>query len=484
MRDLRLSSMPILGLLVVIMILIYPQSALAQECPHRDVLSGKKLVKMLGSQQQVLVDCAQVKGEIDLRGLGATRGSFVLTNSIIEGALIAPSTIFKGTVDFTNSTFSGKTNYPNFVDLHGSIFEGDVVWSQAEFGARSENPSGVDFRGVRFRGITDLRGALFNVPVQFQNATFEGRTSFQQTQFQETSDFTGAAFEDSISFVHSIFRDLTNFEGVNVAKDVDFTGARFNAVVIFRTLSVMGHLSIRRAYFEGKVILDMASVGDLQLEENDFVAGVQLSMAEIEADSLEMDLKDIDKIDNDLEKRAALEAVERTARNKGSIAIANDALFRRRVLENNERDQPLQILNRIFNEGVAGYAVRPLRPLFSVLVVVLFGWLVRLAGEFLTRRVDGKGTTLRFNEEKMTRRLDEWLAVSLGALGASLHAALSPKLNISVQPEQRGNLGAHVVATAQLVEWVSQKVLIGLFLIAIANAVPAAKEFISSIFKF
>jgi len=144
----------------------------------------------------------------------------------------------------------------------------------------------------------------------------------------------------------------------------------------------------------------------------------------------------------------------------------------------------LQILNRIFNEGVAGYTVRPLRPLFSVLVVVLFGWLVRLASEILTRRVDGKGTTLRFNEEKMTRRLDEWLAISLGALGASLHAALSPKLNISVKPEQRGNLGAHVVATAQLVEWVSQKVLIGLCFIAMANALPAAKEFISSIFKF
>ena len=125
----------------------------------------------------------------------------------------------------------------------------------------------------------------------------------------------------------------------------------------------------------------------------------------------------------------------------------------------------MRILNRIFNEGVAGYAVRPLRPLFGVLLVVLFGWLVRLGSEFLTRRVDGKGTTLRFNGEKMTRSLDEWLAISVGALSTSFHAALSPKLDISIKPEQRDNLGAHVVATAQLVEWVSQKVLIGLFLL-------------------
>jgi hypothetical protein len=96
-------------------------------------------------------------------------------------------------------------------------------------------------------------------------------------------------------------------------------------------------------------------------------------MADIEADSREMDLEDVDRIDHDQEKRAVLEIVERTARNKGSISIANDALFRRRVLENNERDQSLQILNRIFNGGVAGYAVRPLQPLFGVLVVALFG---------------------------------------------------------------------------------------------------------------
>jgi hypothetical protein len=253
---------------------------------------------------------------------------------------------------------------------------------------------------------------------------------------------------------------------------------------MLRMLSVAGRLSIRRAYFGGKVILDTASVGDLQLEGNEFIARVQLSMAEIEANSLEMDLEDIDRIDDDQEKRSVLEALERTARSKGSISLANDALFLRRVIENNERDQPLQILDRIFNEGVAGYGVRPLRPLFGVLVVALFGWLVRLGSEFLTLRVDGKGTILRFNEEKMTRPLDEWLAVGLGALGESLHAALSPKLDISVKPEQRGNLGAHVVATAQLVEWVSQKVLIGLFFIAIANALPAVKEFISSIFKF
>jgi uncharacterized protein YjbI with pentapeptide repeats len=439
---------------------------------------------MLDSQSQVLMNCVQVKGDINLQGIGTIRGPFVLTSSSIEGALIAPVTIFKGMVDFTNSTFSGKTNQPSFVDLRESIFEGDVVWSRAKFEAISENPSSVDLRGAQFRGITDIRSSEFDVPAQFQNATFEGRTSFQQTQFHETSDFTGVTFEDSVSFMRSRFGKLTNFEGANLAKDADFTGVDFTDQVKFSRLSVMGRLSIRRAYFEKKVILDMASVGDLQLEENDFVVGVQLSMAEIEADSLEMDLEDIDKIDHDLEKRAVLETVERTARNKGSIALANDALFRRRVLENNERGQPLQILNRIFNEGVAGYTVRPLRPLFSVLVVVLFGWLVRLASEFLTLRVDGKGTIPRFNEEKMTRRLDEWLAVSLGALGASLHAALSPKLNISVQPEQRGNLGAHVVATAQLVEWVSQKVLIGLFFIAIANALPAAKEFISSIFKF
>jgi hypothetical protein len=80
-RDLRLSSMPILGLLVVTMILSCPQSALAQACEpdKRHPVSGKVLVEMLSSQQQVLIDCVQVKGDIDLRSLPTTRGPFVLT---------------------------------------------------------------------------------------------------------------------------------------------------------------------------------------------------------------------------------------------------------------------------------------------------------------------------------------------------------------------------------------------------------------------
>jgi uncharacterized protein YjbI with pentapeptide repeats len=477
--------MLILGVLVVIMILSCPQSALAQDCKSEKnrLISGKKLVEMLRSQQQILMDCTRVEGEIDLRGLGTTRGPFVLTNSIIDGPLIAPSTIFKGTVDFTKSTFSGKTSQSKLVDFHGSVFEGDVVWSRATFGALSENPPGIDFSGARFRGITDLRDAELNVPVQFQNATFEGRASFQQTQFRETVDFGSAAFDDRTSFMHSIFGKRVSFEGVNMAKDADFTGAKFFAQAIFRRLSVIGQLSMLDIYFEGKAILDEMSGGELKLGNNSFVEGVELSMADIRVDSLGMDLDDVKRIDDDDEKLAVLEILERTARNKGSTSTANDALFGRRVLENKKRGQPLQILNLIFNQGVAGYAVRPLHPLFSVLAVALLGYLVRLADKFLTLRVDERKITLRFNEESKTLRSAERVALSSEALGAALRAALAPKLNISIKPENRLDMRAYIVATAQWVEWASQKVLIGLFFIAIANSWPATKEFISSIFK-
>src|SRR5919106_1424460 len=113
MRNLRLSSMSLAGLSLLTMILSCPQPTLAQACEPgipRRIVSGQKLVEMLGSQQQVLKDCVQVKGDINLQGIGTIRGPFVLTNSSVEGSLIAPVTIFKGIVDFTNSTFSGKTN--------------------------------------------------------------------------------------------------------------------------------------------------------------------------------------------------------------------------------------------------------------------------------------------------------------------------------------------------------------------------------------
>jgi hypothetical protein len=151
MRSLRLSSMSLAGLSLLTMILSCPQPTLAQDCQPgipRRVVSGQELVEMLGSQSQVLMNCVQVKGDINLQGIGTIRGPFVLTNSSIEGSLIVPVTIFEGMVDFTNSTFSGETNQPSFVDLRESIFEGDVVWSRAKFEATSENPPSVDLRGT------------------------------------------------------------------------------------------------------------------------------------------------------------------------------------------------------------------------------------------------------------------------------------------------------------------------------------------------
>src|SRR5918992_4546581 len=159
MGSLRLSSMSLAGLSLLTMILSCPQPTLAQDCQPgipRRVVSGQELVEILNSQSQVLMNCVQVKGDINLQGIGTIRGPFILTNSIIEGSLIAPATIFQGIVDFTNSTFSGETNQPSIVDLRESIFEGDVVWSRVKFGTTSENPPRVDLRGAHFRGITDI----------------------------------------------------------------------------------------------------------------------------------------------------------------------------------------------------------------------------------------------------------------------------------------------------------------------------------------
>ena len=49
-------------------ILICPKSALAQDCEaeKRDPVSGEELVEMLSSQQRVVIDCAQIIGDINL----------------------------------------------------------------------------------------------------------------------------------------------------------------------------------------------------------------------------------------------------------------------------------------------------------------------------------------------------------------------------------------------------------------------------------
>jgi hypothetical protein len=74
-------------------------------------------------------------------------------------------------------------------------------------------------------------------------------------------------------------------------------------------------------------------------------------MADIRADSLEMGLDDVVRIDDDDEKIAVLKAVELTARSKGSSSIANDALFERRVLENKKKTRYCKFLTAFLIRG-------------------------------------------------------------------------------------------------------------------------------------
>lgn len=456
--------------------LLDSERALAQGCdrdPSMEEVTAEEIVNALRVDKPVLKDRVIVTGELNLTELHTIRPPFALTNSIIQGRLFAPFTVYEGTVDFTGSCFQGEEDETTPVDLHGAIFLGDVTWPQVTFGKTAESVT--DLQRVRFRGTADLRGAHFFGLARFQNATFEERAFFQQTKFHQGADFKTSAFYKRAAFLQTIFSGRADFEGASAAAEVDFSGAEFGQTANFRRFSVGGLLSLRDVAFQDKVILDRASVAGLELLDNELGEGVELSLAQLKADSLEIDLGYVDRIDDYGEKLRVLDLVERTARDDGNADVANDASFRRQALENEERAQPWQFLDLVFRQGMAGYFVRPLHPLFSMLALAAVAWLIRLP-----RRSFGTGRPWN----KGNRTLGESLVSVFSALGASVGVIFSLRPRISIGQEDRNDLRAWLIASGRWLEWFGHKILAACLIVAIGNTSPAAKDIISSILKF
>ena len=75
--------------------------------------------------------------------------------------------------------------------------------------------------------------------------------------------------------------------------------------------------------------------------------------------------------------RAILAKIEQTARSTGDIPLANAARFRMLQIDGERSSFPRRQLDWIFYEQLAGYLVRPLRPLRTLLFLILVGTVAR-----------------------------------------------------------------------------------------------------------
>jgi uncharacterized protein YjbI with pentapeptide repeats len=372
----------------------------------------------------VIESGAIVDGAVDLGEAAQVSGLFRCERCTFRGEMAAEDATFARTIDLTGSTFRGP------VDFRGTTFRGPALFraSPSGSGARAlrfrrrsdfsltvfqdtASFSGTEFDGpAEFRdaklgdvtfanavlnrtavfdgatfGAARLDGAEFSGPATFSESEFDGRTNFSLASFESGAIFTGANFAEGASFLAAQFtsapstEEAARFDGVTSNGDLDLT---------FVELTVGGG-----PYDHPPVIAsfsDLVCSGALLLRRVEFPNDAQLSMDQLQVRDLVMDVHVVDLVQDSGqgERRNVLQEIEASGKSRGDLSIANDAEYRLRIIKSRSYGTVGHALDYVFYRGVAGYFVRPLRP-----IVVLFGLAAVIAAVVELRR---RGVAGRF----------------------------------------------------------------------------------------
>ena len=127
---------------------------------------------------------------------------------------------------------------------------------------------------------------------------------------------------------------------------------------------------------------------------------------------LVMGTGDVALIKDAAKRKQVLQTIEESAKARGDLAVANDAHYELRVIQSKHYGTVGHALDYVFYRGIAGYLVRPLRP-----ILVLLGLALLLSVVREVRRARSAGD--RTSPRRVTR-----LARSAQARGAGLLATL------------------------------------------------------------
>lgn len=374
-------------------------------------VAGSSIAHDLRAGRTVIEAGVVVDGPLDLGKTRLVRGLFRCRECTFRGRLAAPDVTFARTVDLTGSTFRRPVDFrgttfrgpalfraapaetkggagdrpsrflaggdfslavfEDFASFKGSELNGAAVFRDTRFTHVSFGGAIFDsatFDGGSFRGAARFNGAVFTNAARFGETDFSDRTNFSLSVFQSGAAFTGSHFSDGASFLAAEFassaegEEAARFDSVASPGNLDFTFARFvggdeqadepSVVAVFSDLVCGRSLVLRDAVFpeDGRLAMDRLQVRDLVMEID--------AVALIEDGARG-------------ERRRVLEAIEESAKARDDLAEANDAHYRLQVMQSKEHGAVVRALDYVFYRGVAGYFVRPLRPLLVLLGLVL-----------------------------------------------------------------------------------------------------------------
>jgi uncharacterized protein YjbI with pentapeptide repeats len=377
----------------------------------------------LRAGRTVVLSRVAVTGELDLRAQ-VVRGAFKCRECAFDGAISAADATFERTLDVTGSTFAQKVDFNGATfrgpalfrappagelaferraDFSLSVFEGIASFSRASFEERADFQDArfaeVTFGSATFGGPASFARASFQDSATFGAAIFERIAAFDESDFRERADFGAAGFDRGATFIDARFgrdasflavdfyapnkgpgeneRGAAEFDGVVSSGNLDFTFSSFEFEPPQSGRPVPERPRARQiASFDGVVCGRSLVLGKTEFED-EARFDARLSMAQVQAAELVVDVDETRRIGNEDDRQEVLATLEESAKARGNLSVANDAHFERLELRSRQYSPVPRLLDFVFYRNIAGYFVRPFRPLLILLFLATVFAVVR-----------------------------------------------------------------------------------------------------------
>lgn len=436
---------------------------------------------------------------------------------------------------FTGSFRAPEATFERGLDLEESVVDGDLDLSGTSFedwanldGARIGGPTLL--RGARFSEALSARDARFGGSVAFDRARVKGQVAFTRASFGDAATFTGTAFgaradfgqskyaagarfDDVVfagapSFALGEFGSRASFNGVEFRSGGSFQFAHFADVSLERAVAA-GPLALDGAVVDGEASFDgLTSTGEVSLDGVHVRPG-SLFVEQLAVEELTMDVGLVSAIRGRAAQKHMLERLESTAKAREDLSTANDARFHRLSMMGEEKDGAAGLVDD-GNRLLAGYLVRPVRPVASFLGLVGAASLVRLGiRTFPGRRVDKTepGTasashdrarnTLRASDQHGRARIRVrpkelwdgavylwtafWKAVADGFQSVADSLGVAFRIRPDVAKPEEGRIGSYAIAIGRWMEYSMYKIMLAVMVLTIGNANPTVRELLESV---
>jgi len=339
-------------------------------------ISAEDILKDIRLRNDTILNNKIVNGSLDLSELDDTiTGKISITDSVILGPVNLAGKTFQEKVDFSGTVFQDDVTLSD--SQEPAVFEKIVYFRDANFSKDADFDEvqlngGSDFYGAKFNGKTHFRMANFSYGTKFENAQFYGGVSFSEADFggnggnaifikslfKKDALFDNSDFDGDAIFTDAQFDEKAYFRMADFGRLAKFEGAYFYKNADFRSANFWGEANFNYAYFAEDALFDGAKINEkLRLSGSKFNR-IQLNWKDIE---------DQNKLEYDDE--AYLRLVE-NYRSQGLFTDADECYYDYRVLRRSNLSLGQKVLDLPLM-AFYGYGVKPLRPIFWSIAVIL-----------------------------------------------------------------------------------------------------------------